>query len=476
MKAQLRVLSGKRAGLQIISAKSHLSIGRHPGSDIQFDPHTDLDVSAKHAELTFRSGHWYVTDLGSKNGTLVNGHRIERETRLDDTDQITFGASGPQVEFRLVPDSTPDSITQPAIAEPAVPYVTGRGQAVNLKQTRGKGSSTTQRIRIEVARQTKGFRAVLLLLFATLGVTIASFFVIDARRKRSRLEEISVMQIMVDSILHTSEQTIAELRGEMAGLADVLRGSHAEVTSLGSALIAARESGDTQQVALLRQRLDTASAALRNQQNAASVDWNAVWSSSQLAVAMVWVEFGPGEVATGTAFAVNSDGTLLTNRHVVAGVSGDRVPTRIAVKFADSYQVFSASVLATSSEVDLAVLRVNITGGVPTTLSLAAEDAAARPGQPAVIIGFPLGTNLPQSSVGSQIVASPSLTAGTISKVLRDVVQLDAYGAQGSSGSPILSREGLVVGVLYGGRDESGGRIVFGVPASYAHELLNSIR
>ena len=44
---------------------------------------------------------------------------------------------------------------------------------------------------------------------------------------------------------------------------------------------------------------------------------------------MIYVEFGPNQVFTGTAFAITADGVMITNRHVVAGPDGTRHPTRV---------------------------------------------------------------------------------------------------------------------------------------------------
>ncbi len=478
MKVQIKILAGSRAGAQFVFSRPKITIGRHPSSDVQFEPKTDLDVSTRHAVLLSASGKWRVRDLQSRNGTFVNGNTISGDTRLDDTDQIKFGAHGPSIEFRLVPDSVPDSVSAPptpaAQVEEAAATLDPVHQApVAVGSVRGM--STTQRIRIEVAQQTKGFRAVLLVLFATLIVTITAFFFIDLSRKRARTAEIIAEQIRVDSILQASEQTVRALQGQMTGLTESLEDSRSEVSQLSRALTAANESGSDEQIALLRQRLNNASEALRNQQVAAQIDWNAVWGDHQQSVAMVWVEFAPGEVATGTAFAVTRDGLMLTNKHVVAGERGDRRAIRLAVKFADSYQVFPADVVAVSPEVDLAALRVRIPSGISTIAVLASAEQAAHPGQPVVAIGFPLGDELPMTTSEDRTVARTSLTAGTVSKALSDVVQLDAYGAQGSSGSPIFDREGRVIAILYGGQQDSGGRIVFAVPVSYARDLLNSI-
>jgi S1-C subfamily serine protease len=64
---------------------------------------------------------------------------------------------------------------------------------------------------------------------------------------------------------------------------------------------------------------------------------------------------------------------------------------------------------------------------------------------------------------------------GAVSKALTSVVQVDAYGAPGSSGSPIFDRDGKVIAVLYGGERESNGKIIFGVPAYLAADYLKSL-
>jgi pSer/pThr/pTyr-binding forkhead associated (FHA) protein len=62
-------------------------IGRDKTSDICF-PSTH--VSRTHAELTFEKGTWVVGDLGSKNGTLVNGERVFKRI-LKNGDRIEIG-------------------------------------------------------------------------------------------------------------------------------------------------------------------------------------------------------------------------------------------------------------------------------------------------------------------------------------------------------------------------------------------------
>ncbi len=64
------------------------TIGRTNGNDLIIIGPT---VSRKHARLWFDSGRWFVEDLGSANGTLLNGARIIQPMLLNDGDVIHFG-------------------------------------------------------------------------------------------------------------------------------------------------------------------------------------------------------------------------------------------------------------------------------------------------------------------------------------------------------------------------------------------------
>jgi two-component system NtrC family sensor kinase len=56
-------------------------------------PLTDNSVSRRHAELRPQNGSWILTDLGSSNGTYLNGVRIDGPTRLKHGDQIKLGGT-----------------------------------------------------------------------------------------------------------------------------------------------------------------------------------------------------------------------------------------------------------------------------------------------------------------------------------------------------------------------------------------------
>ena len=85
---QLRVLLGHQQG-QVYSLDSRpLSIGREPTSDVILSP--DSPASRRHAEIVCGDGEWTIRDLESRNGTELNGVRIELGT-LNHNDEILVG-------------------------------------------------------------------------------------------------------------------------------------------------------------------------------------------------------------------------------------------------------------------------------------------------------------------------------------------------------------------------------------------------
>jgi len=74
---------GERLPLRATNA-----IGRDAGNDIAIP---DEAASARHAVLEQRDEEWWIEDLGSTNGTLVNGVKIEKRERVRFGDEIAIG-------------------------------------------------------------------------------------------------------------------------------------------------------------------------------------------------------------------------------------------------------------------------------------------------------------------------------------------------------------------------------------------------
>ncbi len=91
--ALLAVRRGPNAGARFLLDHDVTTSGRHPDSDIFLD---DVTVSRRHAEFHRDGGTFTVRDVGSLNGTWVNGQLVEGERPLFPDDEIVVG------ETRLV--------------------------------------------------------------------------------------------------------------------------------------------------------------------------------------------------------------------------------------------------------------------------------------------------------------------------------------------------------------------------------------
>jgi hypothetical protein len=94
--AELVVLNENGEPSEKISiTRDPVVIGRLSSNDVVL---SDQNVSRRHAELRMDAGRWILVDLGSTNGTLVNG-KLAREHELSNGDRLTFGTS--ELVFRL---------------------------------------------------------------------------------------------------------------------------------------------------------------------------------------------------------------------------------------------------------------------------------------------------------------------------------------------------------------------------------------
>ena len=452
MKAQFKFLSGARAGEVEAFRKGYIGLGRHPLSDVRFDAERDLDVSSRHAAIVRKPDGFVLQDLGSRNGTFVNGKRIAGETLLHPGDVIGFGANGPALEFAIieVEQDLPPTTAAEALAQ--------RASAPREVYQAAPRQSTGVRIAAEVARQTAQLRRTTKVLLVLL-IIIASGFTwiqIDGRRRARETETMS-------------QQVYAELEG----VRQALKASRDETSRLRRELAAS--GGDASTVSRLRNELQAAEQRQRALAGAAGVDYRALSHRNQDAVALVLVEYTDGERFSGTAFSVDSMGTMVTNKHILAGEDGTKTPRRLGIVFSGSTQFWRAEMIGVSPDADIGVLRVLIKGATPRVRGLAGTREGIERGDPVAILGYPLGFDLPMEAQGGQPIAEPTLTVGTISKALTSIVQVDAYGAPGSSGSPVFDRDGRVIAVLYGGERESNGKIIFAVPAYIVASYLKSL-
>lgn len=147
----------------------------------------------------------------------------------------------------------------------------------------------------------------------------------------------------------------------------------------------------------------------------------------------------PEEIGVGSGVVVLETGLILTNLHVVAGADS------VKVVFADGLES-DADVVKVQPDQDLAVLQART---LPDDLPAATLKSTAdvRPGDTVVAAGFPFGIG-------------PSVTSGVVSglkrefrspegkQILTNLIQFDAAVNPGSSGGPLMTPEGEVIGIV----------------------------
>jgi S1-C subfamily serine protease/pSer/pThr/pTyr-binding forkhead associated (FHA) protein len=451
MPIELRVISGARAGARETYTKSVIAIGRHPMSDLRLDSEKDLDVSGRHAEIRIVGSTATVRDVGSSNGTKVNGQPLVGERALFDGDVIALGgAAGASIEFHFVSESAAAArAAPPPTAAAAAPTADADSRPAKPRR------DTTARIAEAVEAQTGSLRRTMYGFGAA--VVIIGLGLVWLGRQNAAADRATIEQLLKE--LQQQNTAIAQLRGSAGanGLTDEVGRIKHERDSLLTVL---KSGGDraavSQRIALLNAQQSAAGAVSK-------VDYERIAEQNTKAVAFIVVQQGD-RIEGGSGFGVTKDGLIVTNRHVVQD-TGEPAPTRIAVQFHGTKRWLPARLIKVSSSDDLAFLKVEGSGSYPTVVGIS-PSSGVRPGAPIAIVGYPLGNET--AGMGGSIdtlTARATLTAGIVSKSVPDILQVDAYVAHGSSGSPVFDQRGMVVGVVYGGPTEAAGRIVYSVPS-----------
>ncbi len=83
------IVMGPEGTRKEYSLRAINTLGRHPDQHVQI---LDRVVSKEHALVTFADEGYWLQDMGSRNGTFVNGSQIRGRTRLQDGDAVTLGS------------------------------------------------------------------------------------------------------------------------------------------------------------------------------------------------------------------------------------------------------------------------------------------------------------------------------------------------------------------------------------------------
>jgi len=175
------------------------------------------------------------------------------------------------------------------------------------------------------------------------------------------------------------------------------------------------------------------------------------------------------DVGSGTGFLIDSNGTLVTNAHVVGSAN------RVVVKFGPDGRSLDGEVKGTDPSSDLAVVHIDPASAPRGTRPLQfADSRQVQVGDTAIAIGNPFGLDRTAtegivSGIGREIKAPNGFS-------IDQVIQTDAPINPGNSGGPLLDDTGRVIGVnsqiATSGASQGNVGIGFAVPSNTVREVV----
>jgi serine protease Do len=188
------------------------------------------------------------------------------------------------------------------------------------------------------------------------------------------------------------------------------------------------------------------------------------------------VVLGPQQ-STGSGFVIDAEGYIMTNAHVVNNarriqvvVPGENFDGRLAAALTPHPRITSARIIGISTELDLAVLKID---GIKVKALPLATYGELRQGETVFAFGSPGGLR-------------NTLTHGMVSAVARQTdpdspqifIQTDAPINPGNSGGPLVNVRGEVVGVNTFIMSQSGGNegLGFAIPSATARTVFRQLK
>ncbi len=478
-------------------------------------------VSRVHAELSVGpSGGLSLRDVGSKNGTFLNGDRIQDPMPVRLGDRITLGPGGPVLVVEGIGTGPMKAAVRPPAPAEAMGQKTVMGlinsaleQAREERRRGGRGSTAfLKAVAAEVGKDSRRkFRwitATVIVLVLVLGAGVFGVYRLlsqqvaqtevarrsaedssraEAERLRQALDSarsqaapastVDSLRVQLESAQARTNELSEALSRAQSALGQQLaagetqrQASERELQRLRDQLTEAQKSAPSSSaIDSLRKQVSVAeaqTASLDARMRAVrGTDFATIAQQNQGAVGLITTSFGKNYY-NGSGFVISADGYMLTNWHVVTD-SGYPKPDTTWVTMADQSASRYADVVITSQDRDIALIKIRGYQG-PYLTAIDWGGTKVRQGEPAALIGYPAGAGFARYR---STVVRTSMTAGIISRVTDDVIQFDGMTVGGSSGSPVFNANGEVISIHRAGLPQAPG-FALSVPIRHAVPLL----
>ncbi|MBJ75875.1 MAG: hypothetical protein CMJ98_02550 [Planctomycetes bacterium] len=478
-------------------SRERLTLGRSEDNDVVLDGELYPSVSGHHTLVEFVEGELWVEDLGSRNGTYIDGETITRTT-INLGTQIQLGTIGPR--FAVV---SSEPLSQTMFVDPKAMQAT-MGK-VSEKQVHELVQRRAVRTYVGVTVLCVALAAVLFwwtrdAMRTNKGEMTATMEEANtAQRERDaqvsdelRLARGVIKQLQELNAIHEEERI--ERERERESLTQALKERVEERENAAEALgerLVALEGTDEQgeEIRRLSRLIEETQADLREARtqltsfNPVNLEQARLAGVSHVRRTVVLLEVEVALInsetmellylsrdsepnfdgrgipvimeSSGSGFCVDENGWILTNAHVANPHQGDLLAMASELPIATQtsiYAVFSGTqerhhaelVKVADDDIDLALVRIEPFMGMPHLNDFNLESVAPEPGGDLYLLGFPLGNFALQE--GRTVIASTF--RGILSRIVDGSLQVDAGVHPGNSGGPITDPLGRVIGIV----------------------------